>query len=365
MYLRQLFLTSLKFFEEGVEDTALSLQLRFWDAEKLNKVLKKEIRIRDVDITELPFKNFLIDIKEEEKKCRVVVMPLNLEKYLANVVFENIIPVLTITTCKHPKRVMVSKIMSKMGAYRGWIRQAFIRNIHRIVEERDMEFELISMVYELRIYRGTLFRAVGTANFWPKGVSSVKEAIREYLPSNAEKTKYYVFIKSIQFKVMKNGIYKGRYTVDRWGRITIIPHSEKDIAIDILQILIQRIIKNYITYKIGYSVSTITKKYMTLYFLEKAKSIFLAAKTPGPYFFNIAKMILDESTKKSKKMIILPIERGNPRFVSMVISRNTGTAAIITITYSGLSIIPAPGSKFVETELIDYLLTMFQGLIKE
>ena len=75
-------------------------------------------------------------------------------------------------------------------------------------------------------------------------------------------------------------------------------------------------------------------------------------------------MLLKQAAQE-RKMIILPIEVGNPRYVSTIIDKKTGSAAIITITYQGLRLTPAPGTQKVSTELVDSILTMFQGLLME
>lgn len=364
MQIHKLHANIIKLLQIKPSKDNITFQLRYWKKDRKDEILQKKIKPWGITITNPAPNLHLLVVKRGEKICKAAIITLGPEHIPNYDLFEHATPVLTITACKRPEREMLSKTLTKLGIHRGWIKQRLIRSIHEIAEEKNLNFELLTLVYELRMYKGMLFRAAGTANFWPKGVSSVEEAIQEYLLPFAEKTDFYIFIKSIQFKIRREETKIGRYTVDRWGRITAAPGSNIDFALNMLDVITEQMIENYIAYRIGYKVSTVTKKNLILYSLEDAKTVWLEAKIPGATFFKTAKMLLKQAAQE-RKMIILPIEVGNPRYVSTIIDKKTGSAAIITITYQGLRLTPAPGTQKVSTELVDSILTMFQGLLME
>ena len=366
--MERLIIQSLR--ELGTVNVATSVQVWFLRKEFVEKrilvrrlaVLRRKAEIREIEQN----KKFLIKLMtKENEETRGLLVFLDHEDLVINRISDRFTLVLAILIGNREKREVLSKALSRLGMRRGWIKQRFMRSIDDIVKREGLSFELLSLVYELRKYKETFFKAAGTANFWPKGVSSIKDALEEYLYPMAKATGYYVFLKSLQFKATNRGKLVGRYIVDRRGKLVLAQGSDEVFAAKIYNAIFNDIITNFVEHMIEYKVSVIRKAAVSMYSLEKATSIFLEAIEPGSMFFEAAKSLLGKPMIWESKLLILPIEIGNPRLVSRVIDKRTGYAVTTIATYNGLRILPAPGSPVVDSELIDIVLSLFHGLIKE
>ena len=253
---------------------------------------------------------------------------------------------------------------------RGWVRQKTIRNIDKFIE--DFQFELQSFVYELRMYipvsdtgRKSVFIAAGTANFYPKGVSSIREALEEFLSPIKDTKGYYIFIKSIRFRLYKNNKNLGTYGLNRNGGVILDPNASLLPAKIILQRIFTNILKNYMEYTIGYKVSVVSSAKVRAYLLRELTEVYLSALEPGRDFFTSMKLYLGKPTIWGKTLAIIPIEVGNPRIVSQIIDRTTGNSVIVVATFEGIRILPAPGYFHIDAETIDNIVKMLRNFVSD
>ena len=117
-----------------------------------------------------------------------------------------------------------------------------------------------------------------------------------------------------------------------------------------------------------YNVREDKIKAYTTYYLEQANAIFLRALEPGPGFLDVVKLMVGKPTIleiDGTKLVVLPIEKGNPRLVSRIIDKANGMAVTLVATYSGIRLLPAPGSLKVDAEMIDHVLAIFRNLVSE
>jgi len=334
----------------------------------LNKALERRV-IKDLNIEVVePGKIFLLRLRRDNVDIHAILVLLEkqLEDELKPLgILEKAIPTFIMTYGDRKQRRAIDKILSKIGLYRGWLRQSFIKEFDEHIRKCDYDFELGSLVYELRMYKEVWFIAGGTANFWPRGVKTLEEALKEFLLPLSRASGYYVFIKSLQFKIARHGKELGTYIVDRWARVTALPKADKNVAIELFNIIAKNALENYIEHAIGYHISISSARSMTLYSLEAAKDVFLEASDPGPSFFDAVKSVLGVPHVENKRLVMIPIYSGNPRIVTRVIDKKTGAAADVTATYSGIRITPALGSPAVSPELVDSIVYIFQSLLKE
>jgi len=366
VYLLKTISDAVKELGVSLKEQALTLQVRFLRERVFeNRLNKTRFKVEVATLSSLQGR--LIEIEKKKKKYRAVLVTLEdkLPLFTKEEFLGDVVPVLAIFAGDRDSRKAVSKILSRLGVYRGWLRQKFVKSIDDLIRQRGLDFEVLTLVYELRMYKGIMFKAGGTANFWPKGVSSIKEALEEYLHPITKVSGYYIFIKSIQFKVKYDAYTLGRYIIDRWGRLTLAPGANLEPAAELLAEIVNNAVRNYLEYTLGYRVSEISKKSIRLYFLENVKSIFIEAVSPGPIFFENVKTFLKEPALWGKDLLIFPVEIGNPRLVSMIIDKRTGSAVTLIVTYNGIRLLPSPGSRNVEPEFIDRILSMFQSLIRE
>lgn len=347
------------------ENVPVSLQLRFWDAwrrEKFNEgIARIKRRVSGLSVNVVDESTLLFNLVRGGVKATALVK--SLEPYIARSLPANVY--LVVIAGKREERETLTKVLHRLGMRRGWLKQVFIKKLDEVIVSNRLKFELLSLVYELRMYKGRIFTAAGTANFWPKGVESIKEALEEYLLPIERARGYYIFIKSLRFRLIKDGIGVGTYSVDRWGRITIAPRSDVDVILRILPIIAESILNNYIEYKLHYTVRVNRVRSYTTYYLEKASSIYLSAVDPGPHFFNAVKLMVGKPTIWNNRLIILPVEVGNPRLVSRIIDKQTGMGVTLIATYNGIRLLPAPGSVGIDAEMIDGVLAMFRNLVNE
>ena len=357
--------------EQGVarirEDPRLpvSLQLLFWDTWKkgrLEETISRLIsRYRGLKVERIDESSMILRLYRESPATALVV---SVKQYIEGFLLEDTDIVLVVTAGKIYERMTLSNILSKLGMRRGWVSQQFIKSLDETMKRHKMLFEIISLVYELRMYRGRIFTAAGTANFWPKGVASIKEALEEYLLPIEKVRGYYIFIKSLRLRVLrKNRI--GTYIIDRQGRVVLGPRSDVDVILPLLPEIINNILENYVKYRLQYSVRVDKGAKYVAYYLERANSIYLDAVEPGPEFFNTVKLLIGKPRVWNNRLLILPIEIGNPRLVSRIIDKQTGMALTLIATYNGIRLLPAPGSTRIDAEMIDHVLEMFRSLISE
>ena len=352
----------------GDAKTPISLQLRFWDTQKRERfkenISKVAARIKGLIVDVIDESTISLRLERDGVKASALVV--SAEPYVAkDFPVERAKVVLVVIAGKRDEREMLAKILHRVGMRKGWLKQVFIKKLDEFLLAHGLGFELLSLVYELRMYKGRIFTAVGTANFWPKGVESIKEALEEYLLPIERARGYYIFIKSLRFRLIKGGKSVGAYSVDRWGRITLAPRSDIDAILEVLPTIAENILNNYIEYKLYYAVRVNRVRSYTAYYLERASSIYLSAVNPGPDFFNTVKFIVGKPTIWNNKLIILPVEVGNPRLVSRIIDKQTGDGLTLIATYNGIRLLPAPGSAGIDAEIIDGVLEMFRNLVSE
>ncbi len=346
------------------EKNPVSLQLRFWESSKKKYLEKVATRIRGLKVEVVDDSTILLHLERDKTKATALVTLLDLYM-LEKFPIKHTNVALVVIAGKRAEREALAKILYKIGMRRGWLKQSFIRNLDELIKYHGLGFELLSLVYELRMYRGRIFTAAGTANFWPKGVESIKEALEEYLLPIEEARGYYIFIKSLRFRIIEGKTSLGIYAIDRWGRISIAPRSDVNTALRILPRIAESILRNYMEYALHYSVRVDKVKLFTAYYLEKATSLYFSAVEPGPNFFNTIKLMIGKPTIWNNRLIILPIEIGNPRLVTRIIDKYSGMAVTLIATYNGIRLLPAPGSTDIDAEMIDLVLSMFRNLINE
>jgi len=350
------------------EKTPVSLQLGFWESSKKKYLERVAAKIKGLKVEVVNDSTILLQLERDKTKASALVTfldPYVLENVQEKFPIEHSNVALVVIAGKRGEREALTKILYKIGMRRGWLKQGFIRNLDELVKYHELGFELLSLVYELRIYGGRVFTAAGTANFWPKGVESIKEALEEYLLPIEKARGYYIFIKSLRFRLMKDKTSLGIYAIDRWGRISIAPRSDVNAVLRILPGIAESILENYMEYALHYSVRVDKVKGFTVYYLEKATSIYFSAVEPGSNFFNTIKLMVGKPTIWNNRLIILPIEIGNPRLVARVIDEHSGMAVTLTATYNGIRLVPAPGSTDIDAEMIDLILSIFRNLISE
>ena len=347
------------------EDIPVSLQLRFWEQwkrERFKENLSKiTARVRSLTAEIIDDSTVIMNLERGSERASALVksiMPHIATEFPADVY-------LVVIAGKRGERETLAKALYRLGVRRGWLKQVFVKRLDEIIVDRGLGFELLSLVYELRMYRGRIFTAAGTANFWPKGVESIKEALEEYLLPIEEARGYYIFIKSLRFRLLKDSRSIGTYSVDRWGRITIAPHSDLNVILNVFPDIVDNILKNYVEYRLQYSVRVDKVGAYTAYYLEKASSIYLNALEPGVDFFNTVKLIVGKPGVLDNRLIILPIELGNPRLTTRIIDKQSGMAVTLIATHSGIRLLPAPGSTGVDAEMVDQVLAMFRNLVSE
>ena len=347
------------------ENIPVSLQLRFWETwkkEKFNENISRiTSRVRGLTVNIIDKATIILSLKRNGKRASALVK--SVKPYIAETLPTDVY--LVVIVGKRDEREVLAKVLHRIGMRRGWLKQVFVKKLDEIVISHRLKFELLSLVYELRMYKGRVFTAAGTANFWPRGVESIKEALEEYLLPIEKTRGYYIFIKSLRFRILKDGKNVGTYSVDRWGRITIGPRSDVDTILKILSSIIENILNNYIEYRLHYSVRVNRVKSFTAYYLEKANSIYLSAIEPGSEFFNTVKLMVGKPSIWNNKLIILPVEVGNPRLTARIIDKHSGMAVTLIATYNGIRLVPAPGSIGIDAEMIDHILAMFRNLVSE
>ena len=347
------------------EALPVSIQFRFWDAwrrERFNEEIARiRHRVRGLSVDVVDQSTLLLNLIRGGVKAIALVK--SIKPYIAKSLPDNVY--LIVIVGKRDERETLTKILHRLGMRRGWLKQVFIKKLDEVITSNRLKFELLSLVYELRMYKGRIFTAAGTANFWPKGVESIKEALEEYLLPIERARGYYIFIKSLRFRLIKDSVGVGTYSVDRWGRITIAPRSDVDVILGILPTIAESILNNYTEYKLHYTVRVNRVRSYTTYYLEKASSIYLSAVDPGPDFFNAVKLMVGKPTIWNNRLIILPVEVGNPRLVSRIIDKRTGMGVTLIATYNGIRLLPAPGSVGIDAEIIDDVLAMFRNLVSE
>jgi len=347
------------------ESIPVSIQLRFWSTWKKERFeeyisrVKRRVRGLTVDVAD----GSTIMLRLERDGERAAALIRSIKSYVAEDLPTDVC--LVVIVGKREERETLAKVLHKIGVRRGWLKQSFVKKLDEIILSNGMEFELLSLVYELRMYKGRIFTAAGTANFWPRGVESIKEALEEYLLPIEKARGYYIFIKSLRFRVIKDGKGVGTYSVDRWGRITIAQRSDVNTILVLFPVIVRNILNNYIEYALHYNVRVDKVEGYTAYYLESANSIYLSASDPGPDFFNAVKLMVSRPAILNNKLIILPIEIGNPRLVSRIIDKETGMSVTLIATYDGIRLLPAPGSAGIDAEMIDKVLTMFRNLVSE
>ncbi len=346
-------------------DTPVMLQLRFWDPHKKDmfeeNFLRVKSQVKGLSREIVDEYTIMLYLNDTNRRAAALVRYIGTH---VDIGFPNNVYLIAITG-KREEREKLSKVLYRLGLRRGWLKQVFVKNLDEIIINRGLKFELLSLVYELRMYRDRLFIAAGTANFWPKGVESIKDALEEYLLPIEEARGYYIFVKSLRFRLQRDSRRIGIYSVDRWGRLIIGPHSNMNEVLDLFQEISTNIIDNYMEYKLQYNVRVDRVGAYTAYYLEKASSIYLNAVQPGPYFFNTAKLLVGKPRIWDNKLIILPVKVGNPRLTTRVIDKRNGMAVTLIVTYEGIKLIPAPGSDTVDAEMMDNVLAMFRNLISE
>jgi len=346
------------------ESLPLSIQLRFWDSSKKGDLGERLSKLKGITI--IAKNDLALTFCYETDKIKIHGKIIRIKPFIKETLPHNVTPIILIIVGKYNEREHLSKRLSGIGLRRGWLKQKFLRDLDKIVGLNGWNFELLSLVYELRIYHERIFTAAGTANFWPKGVETVKEALEEYLLPIEKTRGYYIFIKSLRFKVSEDKKPLGIYTLDRWGRITLTSYSNLNVVLNILPKILEAIVSNYLEYTLRYSVSEEkVRGGYTAYYLERAESIYFSALNPGSEFFNTVKVILGKPGMWNNNVIILPIEVGNPRIVSRIIDRRNGMAVTLVATYNGIRVVPAPGSSSIDAEMIDTILSMFRNLVSE
>ncbi len=357
----------------GATRGSISLQPRLLRNNQLEKLItsKNKInRVKGIKIEQVSKRVLEVILQHNKKELKAHIIMLKPVK--GGTAGNSVQPVLAITSGKRDDRERVFRVLAKLGLRRGWLRQRIVKSFDNLITSLGLSFELQSLVYELRMYtephsgrQSRVFIAAGTANFWPKGVASISEALEEYLLPIEKARGYYIFIKSLRFRVLREGKPLGLYSVDRWGKVTLARKADIGVAIDMIKEIIGQVVKSYLEYTVGYHVGIGRSKGATAYILEEAKSIYLEAVEPGPGFFETVKLYLAKPGIWENKLIILPIEVGNPRIVSRVIERRSGAAVTLIATYQGIRLVPAPGSYKVDAEIVDAILSMFRSLLSE
>ena len=263
----------------------------------------------------------------------------------------------------------------KVGISSGWIPQRIFKEyIDTAVEKASKAVharsELMSMVYRVVSYTGMRRLTVGgTANFWPKGISELKEAIEKYIAPVYCLGEHYVLISSLRYKLTTPIIDLGTYSITRRGLITIESHPRPSVSrafsLTLATELFPLILSNYKAKQVGYRIVEERYARLTLYGITDSKNLFLNAIDPGKDFYENAKLIALNPQIHNPNLIAVPIEIGNPRTEVYIMDKKTGEIATITVSYKGIMISSIIGDKDLSPGFLDQIQRLFEGLYRE
>ena len=176
MYGKNSSLTSLvKLVREGIEQVRsdikvpVAFQLRFLEEAKSKKFIEVFMRYMHRDSFKVDVSDSAIFVRfmKDRVTSHALLVPVN--KYIAEIApMKGTNVFLIIVSGNYDIRKKLLSSLYKSGMRRGWLKQSFIKHLDELVRSYGLRFELLSFVYELRRYKGKLFRAAGTANFWPR-----------------------------------------------------------------------------------------------------------------------------------------------------------------------------------------------------